>query len=71
MNPEPVEVSSSYGGFLPCRILLLFFVVHIVFGFIADRQRIRENRWHGTICVVSTFVCWVGAFLFDNVHHGI
>ncbi len=58
-------------GMTALPILLLSLAGHFVFGFSAYREWVDQKNWRGSVFVAATTLCWGGAFIVDNAHHGI
>jgi hypothetical protein len=51
-------------------VLLIFILLHFVFGLAVHRQRLQTGRWRGELLGSLTLLCWIAVIIFDNAHHG-
>jgi hypothetical protein len=77
IEPELANVPGASAGdpiiwgLTALPILVIFFLLHLIFGFALLSKRLQLARPQGLLLGALTFLCWVAAFTFDNVHHGV
>jgi hypothetical protein len=76
IEPELADIPGASGGafvgwFVYAVPIFVFFVLANIFWLAASWTRQRSQRLARTALTCAMLLCWWGAFLLDNAHHGI